>query len=50
MFAGDPIKFKMGLQGLTAQSAMEAELVAAALMTKEAILCKDMIQELGFKD
>ena len=29
-----PVSFKVGLQGLTAKSAMEAELVAAALTMK----------------
>ena len=49
MLANGPITFKVGLQGLTAQSTMEAELVAAALTMKEAF-CKSMVQELGFKD
>ena len=29
---------------------MEAELVAAALTMKEAVFCKSMMRELGFKD
>ena len=45
--ANAPVSFKVGLQGLTAQSAMEAELVAAALAMKEAVFCSD-IEELGF--
>ena len=50
MLANGPISFKVGLQGLTVQSTMEAELVAAALTTKEGVFCKSMMQELGFKD
>ena len=50
MLANSPISFKVGLLGLTAQSTMEAELVAAMLTMTEAIFCKGMIQELGFKD
>ena len=48
MVANGPISFKMGLQGLTAQSTMEAELMAAALTMKEAVLCSIMMLELGF--
>ena len=43
-----PVSFKVGLQGLTAQSTMEAELVAAALTMKEAVFCSNMTKELGF--
>ena len=43
-----PVSFKVGLQGLTAQSTMEAELVAAALAMKEAVFCSNMMKELGF--
>ena len=50
MLANAPIIFEVGSQGLTAQSTMEAELVAAALTMKEAVFCKSMTQELGFKD
>ena len=46
--ANAPVSFKVGLQGLTAQSTMEAELVAAALAMKEAVFCFNMIKELGF--
>ena len=42
------VSFKVGLQGLTAQSTMEAELVAAALAMKEAVFCFNMMKELGF--
>ena len=44
-----PIIFKVGLQGLTAQSTMEAELVAAALTMKEGtVFFFNMMLELGF--
>ena len=44
-----PFIFKLGLQGLTAQSTMEAELVAAALaMEDEAVLCSNTMSGLGF--
>ena len=47
--ANAPIIFKVGLQGLTAQSTMEAELVGAALtMKEEAVFCSNMMLELGF--
>ena len=36
------------MQGLTAQSTMEAELVAASLAMKEAVFCSNMMKELGF--
>ena len=43
--------FKVGLQGLTAQSTMEAELVTAALaMKEEAVYCSNMMSELGFNE
>ena len=48
MLANAPISFKVGLQGLTAQSTMEAELVAAALAMKEAVFCSNLTLELGF--
>ena len=44
-----PTIFKVGLQGLTAQSTMEAELVAAALAMKdEALFCSNTMSGLGF--
>ena len=46
--ANAPVSFKVGLQGLTTQSTMEAELVAAALAMKEAVFCSNMMKELGF--
>ena len=48
MMSNGPVSFKVGLQGITAQSTMEAELVAAALAMKEAVYCANMMQELGF--
>ena len=42
MLSNAPISFKVGLQGLTAQSTMEAELVAAALAMKEAVFSSNM--------
>ena len=43
------VSFKVGLQGLTAQSTMEAELMAVALTMKEAaVFCSSMTKELGF--
>ena len=50
MPSNDPISFKVGIQGLTAQSTMEAELMAAALTMKVAVLCSNMMLELGFKE
>ena len=44
-----PTIFKVGLQGLTAQSAVEAELVAAVLAMKdEAVFCSNTMSRLGF--
>ena len=49
MVANAPIIFKVGLQGVTAQPTMEAELVAAALIMKEgAVLFSNMMLELDF--
>ena len=45
-----PIIFLVELQGLTAQSTTEAELVAAGLSMKEAVLCSNIMLELGFDD
>ena len=43
-----PVSFKVGLQGLTAQSTMEAELVATVLTMKGTVFCSNMMKELGF--
>ena len=48
MLANAPISFKVGLQGLTAQSTMEAGLVTAALAMKEAVFCSNTMLGLGF--
>ena len=48
--ANAPISFETRLQGLTAQSTMEAELVAEALTIKEAIFCSNMMLERGFDE
>ena len=50
MLANSPISFKVGLQSLTAQSIMEAELVAAAPAMKESLFCRKVIVELGFTE
>ena len=47
ILANAPISFKVGLQGLTAQSTMEPELVAEALIMKEAVFCSNMVLEVG---
>ena len=48
MLCDAPIGFKLGLQGLTAMSTMEAELVASAFAMKEAVFCSNILTELGF--
>ena len=48
--ANAPIIFKVGLQGLTAQSTMEVELVAAALTIKEAVFSSNMNLGLSFNE
>ena len=45
--ANAAIIFKVGLQGLTAQSTMEAELVVAALTMKGVVFCSNIILEVG---
>ena len=50
MLSNDPMSFKVAIQGLTAQSTMEAELMAAAVTMKEAVFCSNMMLELGFKE
>ena len=46
--ANAPINFMVGLQGLPAQSRMEAELVAAAMIMKGLDLCSNTMNDLGF--
>ena len=48
ILANAPLSFMSGLQGPTAMSTMEAELVASALAMKEAVFCSNMLSELGF--
>ena len=48
MLSNGPTSFEVDIQGLTAQSTMEVELVAAALTMKESIVCSNMMLELGF--
>eukprot|EP00903_Cladosiphon_okamuranus_P005795 g5742.t1 len=48
MLGNAPMSFKSGLQGPTAMSSMEAELIASALAMKEAVFCSNMLTELGF--
>ena len=50
MLANGPISFKVGLQSLTAQSTIEAGLVAAATAMKESLFCRNMMMELGFME
>ena len=50
MLSNGPISFKVGIQGLTAQSTIETELVVAALAMIEAVFCSNMMLELGFKE
>ena len=45
-----PISFKVGIQGLTAQFTMGAELVAEVFIMKEAVFCTNMMLGLGFKE
>ena len=50
MLANGLISFKVGLQSLTAQSTMEAELVTATTAMKESLLCRSMLMELCFTE
>ncbi|CAM9353948.1 unnamed protein product, partial [Ascophyllum nodosum] len=45
-----PLSFKVNLQSLTAQSAMEAELMTAAIVMKKSLFCRNMVTELGFTE
>ena len=49
LLASGPISSKVGLQSLTVQPIMEAELVAAALTMKNAVFCSNMVVEVGFE-
>ena len=48
MLSRAPVSFTSGVQRLTAISTIVAELVASALAMKEAVLCSNMLTELGF--
>ena len=48
MVSRAPVRFKSGVQSLTAISTMEADLVPSALAVKEAVFCSNMLTELGF--
>ena len=48
MVAKTPISLRPRLQGRTILSTMEADLVAAALVMKEAVLFSNMVLDLGF--
>ena len=50
MLANAPISFKVGLQRLTTQSTVEAVLVSAALIIKEAVFCSNMMLKPGFDE
>lgn len=49
MMCNGPTSLKVKLQRVTAQSTVEADLVAQAMLTREAVSCRDMMKELGFK-
>ena len=48
MMSNGPVSLKVGLQGITAQSTMEAGLIVPALAMKETVYCANMMRELGF--
>ena len=48
VMSNSPVSFKVGLQGITAQSTMEAGLIVPALAMKETVYCANMMRELGF--
>ena len=50
MLANGPISFKVGLQSLTTQSSMKAELVAAATAIKASLFCRNMMIEFDFTE
>ena len=49
MLANGPISFKVGLQSIAAQPTKEAELVAAAFIMKEAVVCFDVMGKIRFE-
>ena len=48
MVSNGPVSFKGGLQGTTAQSTMESELVVAELALRGAVYCANTMEEPGF--
>ena len=50
MLSSGPISFKVGIQGLSAQSTTEVEIVTLARIMKEAVFGSNMVLELGFKE
>ena len=48
MMSRASVGFKTGIQSLKVMPTMEADLVAAALTTKEAVFCSNMMAELDF--
>ena len=50
ILANASISFDVGLQRLTAQATMDAELVVVALTIKKAAFCSNMMLELGFDE
>ena len=48
MLSRAQVSFNSGVQSLAAISTTEAELVASALAMKEAVICSNMMTELGF--
>lgn len=49
MITNGPTRFRVGLQGLAAQSTMGAELKAEALPMKEAVFRENMMEQLRVK-
>ena len=49
MLTNGPVSFKMGLQSLTVQSTMEAELVAAVRTMNEAVFLLIIMVDPGFE-
>lgn len=47
MLSNGPASFKVGLRELSAQSIMEANIVAATLTMKESVFCSNVMKELG---
>lgn len=50
MMCNGPVSSKASMQGLTALSTMETELVVKAFAMREAVVCQNMMTERGFKE